>query len=480
MSREPGRFLRDPRDVIVALRLLVLAGLAMLGIGEAPEHPGLFWSTTIVYAVSNLAFMASGTSRLLSSRIQTAVFLFDVLVVSALIVLRGVHVPELILAYFTLVLMASIVHGIGSAALNALVVCTIFGAVTLWGAPPSALLSFPVLAQFAFFFIASLFMSQLAESGRAQAAARATAEEERGRLARAVEERMRELLKSEEELDAVRARLAASDRLATIGTVAAGVAHDIRNPVAALRAALEEAPSLIDEMLSGTRSSKSYDAPTLLRSAIDDAREACDHLQRLVGDLTSLARTTPAQPIAVPCRDAIESAARLLRHRVRPPVSMVVRCSVDVAAVADPGRLQQVLLNLCANALDAMEERGGVLTLAAEPSTDGWVRFRVEDTGVGMSDETAAKALAGFFTTKAAGKGTGLGLHMVREIAQAHGARIDLVSKQGIGTTFLIDWPAEKLSEPVGGQEHEHHHTGSSDRRRRGEHSPSPRAHAPA
>jgi signal transduction histidine kinase len=473
-----GRFLRDPRDVIVALRLLVLAGLAMLGIGDSPEHPDLFWATTIAYGVSNLAYMASGATRVLSPGAQRAVFLFDVLVVSALIVMRGVHVPEFILAYFTLVLMAAMVHGIGSAALNALVVCTLFAAVSLWGSDPAALLAFPVLAQFVFFFVVSLFMSQLAEVARQQA--HAQAQVARQHLEVTVEERTRDLSRSEDELEQARDRLAAADRLATIGTVAAGFAHDIRNPVAALRAALDEAPSLIDELESGPRSGTPYDARALLRSAVDDARDACDHLQHLVGDLTSLARTAPAEPVAVRCDRALESAARLLRHRVKAPMSMSVRCAADVAVIADPGRLQQVLLNHGSNAIDAMEDKGGVLTIAAEPVADGWVRFRVEDTGVGMSDEVAAKALGGFFTTKAAGKGTGLGLHLVREIAQAHGARIDLVSKLGCGTTFHIDWPAEKTSAPAGGLEHEHHDHGTPDRRRRGGHSPSSRAHAPA
>ena len=85
----------------------------MLGIGEAPEHPDLFWATTIVYGLSNLGYMASGAQRFLSPGVQRGVFLFDVLVVSALIVMRGVDVPEFILAYFTLVLMAAVVQGVG-------------------------------------------------------------------------------------------------------------------------------------------------------------------------------------------------------------------------------------------------------------------------------------------------------------------------------------------------------------------------------
>jgi signal transduction histidine kinase len=370
MSPARGRYLRDPRDVIVALRLLVLAALAMLGIGDAPEHPKLFWATTIVYGLSNLGYMTSGAARFLSPRVQRGVFLFDVLVVSALIVMRGAHVPEFILAYFTLVLMAAVAQGVGNAALNAVVVCTIFAAVSLWGAEPATLLAFPVLAQFAFFFVVSLFMSQIAESGRIQA------ETARRRLADTVRGHTRDLSRSEEELETARAGLAAADRLAAIGTVAAGVAHDIRNPVAALRAALDEAPSLIDELLSGEPRHPTYDAAALLRSSVADARDACDHLQRLVGEVTSLARTTPAEPVPVRCDRAIESASRLLRHRIKPPVQLVVRCTTPGSAIADPGRLQQVLLNLGSNAIDAMEDVGGVLTMAAEPAAEGWVRFR--------------------------------------------------------------------------------------------------------
>jgi signal transduction histidine kinase len=486
VSTGRGRFLRDARDAVVVLRLLVLAGLAMLGLGEAPKHSTPFWFTIIVYGLTNFGYMASGAARFLSPRIQRVVFLFDVLVVSALIVLRGANVPEFILAYFTLVLMAAVVQGIGHAAVNAVVVCAVFAAVSLWGADPRSLLEFPILAQFAFFFVVSVFMSQLAEWGREQQRERARGEEERRRLEATIEDRTRDLSQSVEELASVRRRLAASDRLATIGTLAAGVAHDIRNPVAALRAALDDATSLLEEVGADARGGK--DSPgALLRSAVEDATAACEHLQRLANDLTAVARATPATPVAVPCLQAVDAAARLLRHRAKPPLSIEVRCTTEAAAMADPGRLQQVLLNLGANALDAMEGRAGVLTLSAEAGEAGHVRFRVSDTGIGMRASTAAKVLAGFFTTKEAGKGTGLGLHLVREIAEAHGARINLVSEWGSGTTFLIEWPEAVRPRPEGddhdrtrGRTGDGAEDAAADRGRRGEHSPRPRANAPS
>jgi len=479
MSFATGRYLRDPRDAVVTLRLLVLAGLAMLGLAERPEYPTPFWFTLIVYGVTNLGYMASRLSVFLSPRVQRAVFVFDVLVVSALIVLRGSNVPEFILAYFTLVLMAAMVQGVGSAALNAVVVCSVFAAVSRWGADPRTLLTFPVLSQFAFFFVVALFMSQLAESGREQARERVRGEQERLRLEETVADRTRDLSRSEEELDAARRRLAAADRLATLGTLAAGVAHDIRNPVAALKAALDEAPSLLDEMGAAPLDGPRADPGVMLRSAVDDARAACDHLHRLALDLTAVARSTPAAPVAVAGTHAVESAARLLRHRAKPPLRIEVRSTTMRSALADPGRLQQVLLNLGGNALDAMEACGGTLTLAVDDGPPGRVVFRVEDTGVGMTDSTATKALHGFFTTKPAGKGTGLGLHLVHEIVEAHGARLDLTSSPGQGTKFRIEWPAD-VRRPDGGPDHDVTDADPADRGRRGEHSPCARADAPA
>ena len=110
---KPGRFLKDPKDVVVALRLLVLAGLAMLGIGEAPTHRFLFWFTTAVYGVTNLGYLFSRAAHFVSPRVQLVVFLFDVVIVSFLIVMRGSQVPQFIMAYFTLVLMAAVVQGLG-------------------------------------------------------------------------------------------------------------------------------------------------------------------------------------------------------------------------------------------------------------------------------------------------------------------------------------------------------------------------------
>ncbi len=444
-----GRFLRDTKDVIVVLRLLVLAGLAMLGIGDPPRLSFLFWFTTIVYGFTNLGYLATRATHFTSPRIQTWVFLFDVLVVSFLIVVRGSQVPQFIMAYFTLVLMAALAQGLGSALWNAVFVCTVYGCVTLWGRDPATFLEFPVLAPFAFFVIVSVFMSHVAETTRRQIQERLRAEGVAVQLEAAVAERTRDLAQSVEDLRAARSRLQASDRLATLGMLAAGVAHDVRNPLAAIRASLDEAPSLIDDV---ERAGGPPEPVGLLRSAVSDAKSACDQLQRLAQDLTAVARSAPVEPRPVPCHEAVEGTARLLKHRQKGGARIEVQCSTETSALADPGRLQQVLVNLAANGLDAMEgqERPQRLTLSAEDAADGRVRFAVEDTGPGIPVEAQARIFEPFFTTKGSGKGTGLGLHLVQEIARAHGARVEFETEPGRGTRFLVDWPAAPA--PVNGE----------------------------
>jgi two-component system NtrC family sensor kinase len=439
---KPGRFLKDPKDVVVALRLLVLAGLAMLGIGQAPEHRFLFWFTTVVYGATNLGYLFSRAAHFVSPRVQLAVFLFDVVIVSFLIVMRGSQVPQFIMAYFTLVLMAAVVQNLGTVILNALFVCTVYAAVTLWGEDPASLLTFPVLAQFAFFIVIAIFMGQVAEASREQAREHAQAEVVNEQLEAKVAEKTADLRRSLEELASARTRLQAADRLATLGMLSAGIAHEIRNPLAAIRACLDEAPELLDDLERAGLPTTGVEAHDLLRSAVSDCSEACSHLQRIASDLTAVARTTPTEPRPVKCAEALEGTARMLRHRAKDGLRIVVDCKTERACLADPGRLQQVFLNLAGNGLDAMETTGGTLTLVAEDAGSGLVRFRIEDTGVGMTPEVRSKIFAAFFTTKGAGKGTGLGMHLVQEIVQAHGGRIEFDSEQGKGTRFRLEWPA--------------------------------------
>lgn len=487
MSQLVGRVLREPKDVVATLRLLVLVGLVMLGLGEAPVHAKPFWFTTCVYGLTNLGYLFSRSEIWRGQRTQVIVFLFDVAVVSLLIVLRGSQVPQFIMAYFTLTLTAAVVQGLGSALLNALFVCAVYSAVTLWGADVRTVLSFPVLSQMAFFFVIALFMGHVAETAREEARERARREALTQRLETAVTDRTRELVRSLADLEQARHRLLASERLSTIGMLSAGVAHDIRSPLAALRAALEDAPLLLDE----ARERGAAEEPLrLLGEAVGEARSACDHLQRLALDLTSLARTAPAEPQPVSAGEALAGAARLLRHRTRAGLTIQVEARTQRALLADPGRLHQALVNLAANGLDAMEGRAGTLRLAAEDGGPDRVRLVVADQGAGMPPEVQARLFEPFFTTKRMGSGTGLGLHIVHTIVREHDATVAVESTPGVGTRFTLDWPAATAAtrpaagDPVAASEgaasDERHASDGADRGRRGEHPPCARPHVAA
>ena len=171
-------------------------------------------------------------------------------------------------------------------------------------------------------------------------------------------------------------------------------------------------------------------------------------------------------------KEALECAARLLKHRQRDGLRIALEHRATRAFLADPGRLQQVLLNLGANALDAMEAAGGTLTFAAADGPDGGVVLHVTDTGPGMPPEVRDRAFEAFFTTKGPGKGTGLGLHLVREIVRAHGATIEFDTEPGIGTRFHVAWPAAPQDPVRKGTDHGSAGQADSDpsRGRRGDH----------
>jgi signal transduction histidine kinase len=483
MSEFAGRFLREPKDVITMLRLLVLAGLAMLGLGDPPRYSFPFWFTTCVYGLTNVGYLLSRSELWRRPRLQALVFVFDIVLVSLMIVLRGRQVPEFIMAYFTLVLTAAVVQGLGSALVNAVFVCVVYGAVTMWGKDPALLLTFPVLSQFAFFVVIAIFMGHVAETARRDAQERAKSEALTQVLEAAVAERTRDLRQSLKDLEDARHRLLASERLTTIGMLSAGVAHDIRSPLAALRSALDETPPMLAEAeVAGAAAAPLRE----IRETYEDARAACEQLQRLAMDLTSLARTQRAEPKPVSCEEALQGAARLLKHRAKGNLQIAVRCETTAAATADPGRLQQVLVNLAANGLDAMEGRGGTLELSATDVAPGRVCLAIRDEGAGIPDDVRARLFEPFFTTKGAGKGTGLGLHIVQEIVREHGAAIAVDSRPGEGTRITIEWPATPRSPTSDAQgatherDQERTEDPGADRGRRGEHPQGARPHAAA
>ena len=232
----------------------------------------------------------------------------------------------------------------------------------------------------------------------------------------------------EEQLLAREKELLQSKKLAAIGTLAAGVAHELNNP-------LSNIYTTAQRLLK-----KSGDSgPDFLKRGLNDIFGETMRVKTIVSDLLGFARGREPNPRFVELRGLVGGAwAQLERARDVSGVRLVLTLvPEEIVVCVDPEQLEQVFLNLFANALDAMAGTGELAVNADEGDAD--VRVRVSDTGAGMSRETADKIFEPFFTTK--DKGTGLGLAIVFNIIQKHGGSIRAESAEGKGTSFVITLP---------------------------------------
>lgn len=216
-----------------------------------------------------------------------------------------------------------------------------------------------------------------------------------------------------------------SEKLASVGRLAAGLAHELGNPLAAVRGYVE--------ILASNPSGK--DAPDIVRRAQVDV----ERMHRLLRNLLDFARADEAQPGDVDVVELMEEGARTVRHQVS---FRDVEVSVRVGAVphvrGEVTKLHQVLVNLLLNAADAGARR--VELAAASLGND--VQLSVRDDGEGIDPAHIPRLFEPFFTTRAPGRGTGLGLAIAHRIVEQHGGRIEVVSERGRGTTVSVRLPA--------------------------------------
>ncbi|MBM2621340.1 PAS domain S-box protein [Actinoplanes sp. LDG1-06] len=257
------------------------------------------------------------------------------------------------------------------------------------------------------------------------------------------QDRLRQL-QAEAERARMEAQLQRTQRLEGLGQLAGGVAHDFNN----LIAVIANYATFIEE--SATESG--------LTEIAGDAGQITRAAQRgadLTHQLLAFARREVVRPRPLDINDVVTDIEEMLRRSIGEHIALSVRVSPDLPAVtADPGQLDQVLVNLAVNARDAMP-RGGELTIETEAievdldyaagrpnlRTGRYVRLRVSDTGTGMPPEVIERAFEPFYTTKPAGEGTGLGLATVYGIVTAAGGDLNIYSEQGMGTTFTILLP---------------------------------------
>ncbi|PYM91221.1 MAG: hypothetical protein DME04_19665 [Candidatus Rokuibacteriota bacterium] len=237
------------------------------------------------------------------------------------------------------------------------------------------------------------------------------------------------LISACEDLSAIRemeARMRQADRLATLGRMAANIAHEIRNPLASLTGAIEvlTSPLATDD--------------TRERLSQIVARES-ERLNHIIKNFLEYTRPAPLSITTLDVAAAIEEVLVLLEHRARPGSLKTARdFAPSILWAVDAQQFRQILWNLCLNASEAMPE-GGELRVAAEVVGDR-LEVSVTDSGEGIGTNDLSHVFEPFFSTKP--EGTGLGLALVHRIVQEHGGEIDVRSSPGLGTTFTFTLPS--------------------------------------
>jgi two-component system, NtrC family, sensor kinase len=231
--------------------------------------------------------------------------------------------------------------------------------------------------------------------------------------------------------------VARAEKLAAVGRLAAGVVHEINNPLATISACAEALESRLNE--GAFDSSPEVED---LREYLSLIRSEAFRCKSITNGLLDFSRTRAGEHLPVNIGEVINSAARLMTHQRRgDKIEIQIEVADRLSPVSgDEGQLQQAVIALATNAIDAMPE-GGRLTLRGRDENDH-VLLEISDTGVGIPQENLTKIFDPFFTTKEIGRGTGLGLAVCYGIVTEHGGRLNVQSAVGTGTTFTISLPA--------------------------------------
>jgi PAS domain S-box-containing protein len=242
-----------------------------------------------------------------------------------------------------------------------------------------------------------------------------------------------------------------AQRLESVGQLAGGIAHDFNNILGVI---INYAEFVADEQEPGSQALHD----------VEEIRRAAERAAALTRQLLIFSRREVVQPEVLDLRQVVSGLENLLHRALGERVEMKALFDEDLMSIeADPGQIEQVLVNLAVNARDAMPDGGRLLIEAGNAELDeeyadmhpdtepgDYVRLKVSDTGVGMDEKTIHRAFEPFFTTKGKAEGTGLGLATVYGIVTGAGGRIDIYSEPGMGTTVKIHLPASSVTPSEG------------------------------
>ncbi len=253
-----------------------------------------------------------------------------------------------------------------------------------------------------------------------------------------------------EELRSTQAQLLQTEKLASLGQLVAGVAHEINNPVTFIVGNIEPIQDELDviETCAGHhRDADLASAAQRIGRMVGLIREGAERTAGIVQDLRTFSRVGGAVPHPTDVNEGMDVTVRLLRPKWGSRVMIHRDYGTLPAVLVVPGQLNQVFMNLLANACDAIADRGNIWI--ATFHEDEHVRVTIRDDGSGIAPEHMGRIFDPFFTTKPQGQGTGLGLAITYGIVQAHAGRVEVESRPGEGTTVSVVLPVHPPATPA-------------------------------
>ena len=225
-------------------------------------------------------------------------------------------------------------------------------------------------------------------------------------------------------------RARAAERLASLGTLIAGLAHEIGTPMGVIQGHAK----LLEPEVTGEQA----------RWRLRTIQEQIARISKIIQTLLNMARPGRRRLVPMALEPLLETTLYFVSEKLKRRGIEVSRCIEPVPSlVGDPERLQQLFLNLFLNAADAMPD-GGELRVSLAPGAAGEIEVRIADTGCGIEAHNLSRIFEPFFTTKPAGEGNGLGLMVVKGIVTDHGGTIEASSKPGQGTEFHLLFPPSR------------------------------------
>ena len=275
-----------------------------------------------------------------------------------------------------------------------------------------------------------------------------------------------ELTATLEKLKQTQHQLVQAEKMASLGVLSAGIAHEINNPINFVYAGInsllrdfEDIKPVIDainkinpdddnlkeklEKVDQLKQENYFnDAFEAIPQIISDIKLGADRTAEIVKSLRNFSRTDYKKVLLYNIHEGLDTSLLLLKNKYKNNIEIIKNYDRDIPFIyCNPGKMNQVFLNILSNAIDAIESKGKIWITTSHQKD--FVKISIKDNGCGMNDETREKIFDPFYTTKDVGKGTGLGMSITYGIIQEHGGDIQIISEPGKGTEMIITIPAK-------------------------------------